>query len=192
MVGFSLPEIASALPNGRITAGGVSFTPPGHSNRDRSGRVLLHPSRPFGIWVQSLAHDDELDLRDYVLDRLGVRPDDWREAGKPDPETVRRREEAQARFQRDSAAKDQWRRTRACEIWDGSLTALGSTVHAYMRSRAIDPDEYEGGAVVRFHPLCPWEDGTVPAMVCAMRDINPHEEGGGRYTCDPRGSRLGP
>lgn len=177
---LTLPEIARALPNGRITAGGVSFTPPGHSNRDRSGRVLLNPARPFGIWVQSLAGDDELGLRDFVLDCVGIAPDAWRQERPNDEHETNRRRLVQARHERDARQKVEQRRRRAREMWEAAQHPAGSIVEAYLSSRALILGEDVSGSAIRFHPACPWseDDGPtvfVPAMIAAMRDITSGE-----------------
>jgi hypothetical protein len=67
----TLQELARAL-SGEISSGQVLAPGPGHSARDRSLSIKLEPSAPDGFIVHSHAPgDDDIECKDYVLERLG-------------------------------------------------------------------------------------------------------------------------
>jgi hypothetical protein len=75
-----------------------------------------------------------------------------------------------------------WLQSRVRAIWDEASDPRDTIVQDYLtRPKAeggrglIYPDEV-AGAVLRFHPACPWKDDTgatirVPAMIAAMRCV---------------------
>ena len=80
---------------------------------------------------------------------------------------------------RPTAAKhndddDERRIEQALGIWCDAGPLRGSLAETYLRSRCIEvPDEALD--VLRFHPYCPWQISTRPAMVALVRDILTNE-----------------
>jgi hypothetical protein len=169
---MDLASIARALPNGRVVAGGVSFAAPGHSRNDDSGRVLLNPNMPHGIWVESLAGDDDLALRDFVLDRLGL-PRGNRHDRRKAASVVR--SETTTRPARVPDPAEAERSARGLEIYREGAAIWGSPVETYLtRERHLGLFEGLGGAL-RYHPACPFGAHRTPAMVALVRDVRTNE-----------------
>lgn len=57
-------------------------------------------------------------------------------------------------------------------MWREAQHPAGTIVEAYLRSRRLDLPKEVAGAVLRYHPTCPWGEGTAPAMVAAIRSIH--------------------
>lgn len=190
-VALGLPEIARAL-NGQIMGHRVVAPGPNHSRRDRSLSVTLSDSLADGFAVHSFAGDDWRDCRDYVAERLGLAPDRWRERREPDPEEAARRQEVRRRAAARQAAEDARRQRFAVAMWNEARPALGTIVERYLNSRALDLPREISGAVLRWHPRCPWEQGTMPAMVSAIRDVRSGAIiGVHRTALDAEGRKLG-
>lgn len=69
---------------------------------------------------------------------------------------------------------------RALRWWGEAVNPRGTLVERYLEGRALKLDDAIAGTVVRFHPAAYWreDDGavvTVPAMLCAMRNIRSDE-----------------
>lgn len=169
---MDLASIARALPNGRVSSGGVSFAAPGHSRTDNSGRVLPSPNLPHGIWVTSLAGDDEMALRDYVLDQLRLPRENRDERRARTSAPLAPRDEAPPRTA-DPAESE--RRVRALEIFREARALWDSPAEAYLvRERRLVP--FEGlGWSLRFHPECPFGTHRTPAMVALVRDVRTNQ-----------------
>jgi putative DNA primase/helicase len=58
----------------------------------------------------------------------------------------------------------------AVEIWCQAKPLRGSPAEKYLRSRGIEVPN-EALDILRFHPYCPWQVGTRPAMVALVRDV---------------------
>ena len=70
----------------------------------------------------------------------------------------------------DNDADDLRRIENAVDIWCQSTALRGTLGEKYLRSRGIKvPDE--ALEALRFHPHCPWQIGTRPALVALVRDI---------------------
>ncbi|TXN04157.1 virulence-associated protein E, partial [Methylobacterium sp. WL122] len=78
-----------------------------------------------------------------------------------------KRREAEER----EAAEVATRQRRALAIWEAATDPRGTIVADYLHSRRLELPDEVAGAVLRFHPRCPWENGTAPAMVAALRCI---------------------
>jgi hypothetical protein len=160
MIDFSIRALAHAL-GGEVSGGQVLAPGPGHGPRDRSLSIKLSPSAPDGILVHSFAGDNYKYCRDYVKSMLGMSQFEPH-AREPKPAIV---------------GDDKGRIDRAREIWRASAEPRGTIVEAYLRSRAPDLPADIAGAVLRFHPACPWRDKDagemifVFAMVAIMRSI---------------------
>lgn len=169
-VSLGLPEIARAL-DGQVMGRRVVCPGPNHSRGDRSLSVTLSDTLADGFAVHSFAGDDFRLCRDYVAERLGLAPDRWRGRREPDPEEVARQQEKRRRAAAREAAEDARRQRFAVGIWNEARPALGTIVERYLNSRALDLPREISGAVLRYHSRCPWGQGTMPAMVAAIRDV---------------------
>jgi hypothetical protein len=67
-------DIAVAL-GGEFSGKEVRAPGPGHTPKDRSLTVRVDALAPDGFLVHSFAGDDPLACKDYVRDRLGIRPE---------------------------------------------------------------------------------------------------------------------
>jgi len=90
---------------------------------------------------------------------------------------VRSRRSPEPKIQRnvvtaaDEAARSEQRISRAVAIWDDCSAFRGSLAETYLRDhRGYSIPEIALNAL-RFHPACPWENGAVPALVAAIRDV---------------------
>jgi putative DNA primase/helicase len=67
-------------------------------------------------------------------------------------------------------------RANVLRRWSESIDPRGTLVETYLAGRGLDLPDDIVGAVIRFHPRCPWraDDDSliyVTAMICAMRSI---------------------
>ena len=166
---IDLRSIAIAL-GGEVVRGGVLAPGPGHSRADRSLSVRLSHQSPDGFIVFSHAGDSFSDCKDHVRDRLGL--------ARERLERTRRRESvpAEASRRREAQPTDAGRIARAVAIWNEATDPRGTIVEYYLASRGLELPEDVAGAVIRYHPTCPWREGEVtarvPAMVAAMREVD--------------------
>ncbi len=166
MTALTLRTIARAL-GGEITAGKVIAPAPGHSPRDRSLWVIPSHQAPNGYRVHCFSpKDDWREARDYVAARLGMAPDAWKQ-----PQAAQQRPVAPSPVSNDDVA----RTARAAAIWQEARDPRGTLAEVYLRGRGLDLTDDVAGAVLRFHPACPWRDEErqqtirVPAMIACMR-----------------------
>jgi hypothetical protein len=92
----------------------------------------------------------------------------------------------------DDDGDDEKRIEQALAIWCDARPLTGTIAEKYLRSRCV---EVAGEAleVLRFHPRCPWEVGTRPAMVALIRDIITDEPTGiHRTALSADGSKIAP
>jgi hypothetical protein len=71
---------------------------------------------------------------------------------------------------------------RAVEIWDGGADPRGTLAERYLNEhRKLELYDELAGAVLRFHPRCPWRNENtgrtdhIPALVAAFRSIDDDE-----------------
>jgi putative DNA primase/helicase len=158
----SLREIAHAL-GGDVAGAQVLAPGPAHDQRDRSLSVKISASSPDGFLCHSFAGDDFKDCRDYVKSRLGMRQF----------EPAQRQPKAQNPRIDDKMGRIH----RGREMWLAALEPRGTIAEAYLNSRGLHLGADIAGAVLRFHPRCPWKEGEdkptifVPAMIAAVRSI---------------------
>lgn len=87
---------------------------------------------------------------------------------------------------------DEKRIEQALTIWCETRPLRGTLAEKYLRSRCIEVPG-EALEVLRFHPRCPWEIGTRPAMVALIRDIITDEPIGiHRTALSADGSKIAP
>lgn len=170
----TLPALATAL-QGKIIGGRVLAPGPGHSPKDRSLAVRLSDASPDGFIVHSYAGDDWRVCRDHVAGALGLSSDRWRSATPPDPAEIERRREARRRAEEAERRETARLQARARAIWEQAGAPRGTVVQDYLASRGLELPDDMAGAVLRFHPACPWETRTVPAMVAAIRCVETGE-----------------
>ena len=162
----SLQEIAALL-GGHVDGDRVLCPGPNHSSGDRS--LVVTPARNAnGFTVRSFALDDPATCVSYIKARLGG--------------DLAALAELPARNRADEDKQRAERIARAMEIWDESVSPIGTPVESYLwGSRHLDLPEDVAGEVVRYHPRCWWSDELTKkpfqthAMVCAMRDIRTDE-----------------
>jgi hypothetical protein len=92
---------------------------------------------------------------------------------------------------------EQRRIDRAAAIFGEGVGPCGTPLELYLNSRGLGLEEDVAGAVVRFHPRCPWRDEAtdrtiyVPAMVAALRSITTDEiTGVHRTRLSPNGQKI--
>ncbi len=91
----------------------------------------------------------------------------------------------------DDEADELRRIEQAIGIWCDVQPLRGTLAEKYLKSRCIEvPDEALD--VLGFHPACPWERSTVPALVALVRDIITGEAIGiHRTALTPDGCKIG-
>jgi putative DNA primase/helicase len=178
---IDLRQIAAAL-GGEVCGQQVRAPGPNHSPRDRSLSVLL--TADGFIIVNSFAGDNPLACKDYVRSRLGMPP--WQpgdgQGRRVHPSRTKeydhRAVEREAE-RRPRSEDDLLRIKRAVAIWDQGADPRGTLAERYLNEhRKLELCDELAGAVLRFHPRCPWRNedaGTtdyVPALIAAFRSID--------------------
>ena len=159
------PQLVARVLGGDVVGNRVSAPGPGHSRSDRSMVVFIDAAAPDGFRVHSHAGDDWRVCREHVARELGLPADRRHPGGDPSPASMR----VPVSRTRDVAVR---RQRRAVWIWEGAGDPTGTVVERYLAGRGLALSDDIAGDVLRFHPACPWSDGTVPAMVAVMRDIS--------------------
>lgn len=182
-----LAKIAAAL-GGEIAGHNSIVAPgPGHSPRDRSLSVRIAPDAPDGFIVHSFANDDPLLCRDYVRQRLGLpawQPGDgqrraWKTRQYNIAQIRQASDDAESFGPREWTEEELGRIEAARRIWNEGKDLRGTLAEQYLveHRKLLVPDEF-AGAVLRFHPQCPWRNentgGTdyLPALIAAFRSID--------------------
>jgi hypothetical protein len=118
--------------------------------------VTLDPTAPEGLWVHSFADDPWQECLDHV--RAALRLPHWNDRHR----TVRKVRRAPA------APTDAERTASARDIWHQSGSVPGTLGERYLNGRGLELD-LDLGAVLRFHPRCPFGKGaTAPALIAAF------------------------
>ncbi|KMO39317.1 hypothetical protein VQ02_10270 [Methylobacterium variabile] len=166
---LDIHAIARAL-GGEVVGRDRALVPgPGHSRTDRSLSVWIDPVAPEGYRVHSFASDPFEECRDYVRGAVGLPAWQGNERISVDPAEIARRRAAREEARATAEAEVLSKRQRALRIWNAAHDPRGTLVETYLRNRGLDlPDEL-AGEVLRFAPICPWGDETVPAMVALFR-----------------------
>jgi len=200
---IDLRAAARALGGDVIGRDAVAVPGPGHSARDRSLTVKFDPRAPDGFLVYSHCDDDWRDCRDHVRARLGLPP--WQPGDGQDrrvtPSQVKEFDRSATDAEgerRERTADDVLRIKRACAVWDAGVDPRGTPAEAYLRSRALILDDAIAGAVLRYHPACPWRDEDtgatiyLRALIAAFTSIdNGAVTGIQRIALTPEGRKLG-
>jgi putative DNA primase/helicase len=181
MTALDLCAIARAL-GGEVSGRRVLAPGPQHSPKDRSLCVSLAPAMPGGFLVHSFAGDDPIQCKDYVRARLGLSA--WQPGDEQDrrvhPSRIKDWDRTIADGQanlRDRTEDDLLRIKRAQALWNEAADPRGTMAVQYLMARALDLPNDLAGAVLRFHPRCPWrnEDAgkteRIPALLAAFRLI---------------------
>jgi putative DNA primase/helicase len=184
MATFNLQTMARTL-GGEVAGRQVLAPGPGHSTRDRSLAVRISNDAPDGFLCHSHAGDDWRVCRDHVRAKLGLptwQPGDdhhHERTIKPshidkwDFGTVDAEAEGRGRTEDDLI-----RIERAQAIWNESRDPRRTPAEDYLRSRALNLADDVAGAVLRFHPACPWRNENtgrtdrVLCLIAAFRSID--------------------
>jgi putative DNA primase/helicase len=182
MTALDLRTIARAL-DGEVFGRRVLAPGPQHSPKDRSLCVSLAPALPGGFLVHSFAGDDPIECKDYVRARLGLPA--WQPGDEQDRRVHLSRikdwdrtiADGQATL-REKTEDDLLRIKRAQAVWNEAADPRGTRAVQYLMARALDLPDDLAGAVLRFHPRCPWRNEDtgrterIPALLAAFRSIN--------------------
>jgi putative DNA primase/helicase len=198
---IDLRAAARALGGDVIGRDAVAAPGPGHSPKDRSLTVRLLAGDDFLVY--SHASDDWQTCKDYVRQRLGLpawQPSDGQDRRVPPPQ-VKEFDRAAINAEgerREHTANDVLRIKRACAVWDAGVDPRGTLAEAYLWSRALILDDAIAGAVLRYHPACPWRDEDtgatiyLPALIAAFTSIDDGAVTGiQRIALTPEGRKLG-
>jgi hypothetical protein len=179
-------SVARALGGDVVGRDSISAPGPGHSRKDRSLSIKLDPNARGGFIVNSFAGDDPLTSRDYVCDRLGLPA--WQPGDGQDRRVhhSHRKEFDRMAIDRDAEPRsrtedDQVRIERALAIWNQASDPRGTVAEHYLQSRALELHDDVAGAVLRFHPRCPWHNEDtgnierIPCLITAFRSIDNDE-----------------
>ncbi|MGE7469242.1 AAA family ATPase [Bosea sp. NPDC003192] len=171
---MSLPNIAKAL-GGIVTGGQVLAPGPGHSAKDRSMSVKIGESGK--LIVHSHAGDDDMACKAYVERKLGIV---WQPEGHQHDTGAFERMQARVtklngHAQPDSRPIDK-RQMQALRIWQESLDPRGTLAETYLASRGLELADGIATTTLRYHPDCPFGEGTRhPCLVAAFRSIESGE-----------------
>jgi putative DNA primase/helicase len=148
--------------------------------------VRLDATAPDAFLIYSHAGDDWRDCCDHVRRKLGLpewEPGDEHRRSIP-PHHIDKWDLAAVAAHATEGPRP-WtedkiiRIAAARRIWDEGRNPRGTLAERYLREqRMLDlPDEH-AGAVLRFHPACPWRNENtgrterVPALIAAFRSID--------------------
>lgn len=191
---LSLTQIARAL-GGEVSSGQVIAPGPGHRPHDRSMAVKLGAGNK--LLVSSFSGDDRMKCLAYVESKLGIvwQPD--RDA-VPQTSTIHR---MQARATVTHVPKSQpvgddamaGKQVFALKLWQESVDPRGTIVETYLASRGLVLPDDTAMDVIRFHPSCPFGQGTRhPCMVAAFHSIETGEVVAiHRTALTPDGDKIG-
>lgn len=171
---MSLPNIAKAL-GGIVTGGQVLAPGPGHSAKDRSMSVKIGESGK--LIVHSHAGDDAMVCKTYVERKLGIvwQPDSHQQDTGAFERMQARAVKLNGHANGHSQPSDK-RQMQALRIWQESVDPRGTLAESYLASRGLDLADGIAMTTLRFHPDCPFGEGTRhPCMVAAFRSIESGE-----------------
>ncbi|WP_316228638.1 toprim domain-containing protein [Bradyrhizobium sp. SZCCHNR1045] len=182
MSSIDLRSIARAL-GGEVSGRQVVAPGPKHSPRDRSLSIYVASDAPDGFLVHSHCGDDWRECREYVRARLGLPA--W-QPGDEQPRTIKASHVEKWDFgaidaeaeSRPRTEDDLVRISRAQAIWNVSLDPRSTAAERYLGSRALPLPDDLVGAVLRFHPECPWRNedtgrtDRVACLIAAFRSID--------------------
>ena len=180
---FDVRALARALGGDVIGRDRVAAPGPGHSGRDRSLVVTLDADAPDGFVCTSFASDDWMTCKDYVRQCLGLpqwQPGDGRDR-RVEPTRLKAFDRAAVNAEserRERSADDLIRIARAVAIWNAAADPRGTLAEQYLQARALALGDDIAGAVLRFHPRCPWRDEDsgatihIPALIAVFRSVD--------------------
>lgn len=175
---MSLPNIAKAL-GGIVTGGQVLAPGPGHSAKDRSMSVKIGESGK--LIVHSHSGDDDMACKAYVERKLGIvwEPEGHqRDTGafeRMQARAIKLNGHANGHAQPETLPTDR-RQMQALRIWHESVDPRGTLAETYLASRGLGLADDVALTTLRFHPECPFGEGTRhPCMVAAFRSIDSGE-----------------
>jgi putative DNA primase/helicase len=185
MTALDLRTIARAL-GGEVSGRRVLAPGPQHCPKDRSLCVSLAPTTPSGFLVHSFAGDDPIQCKDYVRARLGLPA--WQPGDEQDrrvhlsriKDSDRTIADGQATL-REKTEDDLLRIKRAQALWNEAADPRGTRAVQYLMTRALDLAADLAGAVLRYHPRCPWRNENsgrterIPALLAAFESIDTND-----------------
>ena len=176
--------IAAALKGKRAGSGRWLARCPAHADRTPS---LSLREGVIGPLVHCHAGCLQRDVIDALRER-GLWP-------SPPSRSSRRPPSPSRAVRRDN---QQWRQDTAARIWNASHDPRGTVAEDYLNSRGLRLDDDLAGRVIKFHPTCPWGEGTkAPCLIAAFRPIqnDPGEDAPPsailRVGLDEHGAKLG-
>jgi hypothetical protein len=137
---------------------------------------------PGGFLVHSFAGDDPIQCKDYVRARLGLSA--WRPGDEQDRRVHLSRMDWDRTIAdgqpnlRERTEDDLLRIKRAQALWNEAADPRGTRAVQYLMTRALGLPDDLAGAVLRFHPRCPWRNEgagkteRIPALLAAFRPID--------------------
>lgn len=152
---------------------------PGHrSHKDRSMSIKVDAKAPDGFVVTSFAGDDWRDCKAHILQKLGLpqwQPGNGQDRRVPAPRVAASTEASEGpRW----TADDVKRINLARGTWRDGVDPTGTLADIYLEQhRKLELPDTLAGAVLRFHPSCPWHDEDtgetikVPTLLAAFRQI---------------------
>src|SRR5215831_4765448 len=126
----------------------------GRGDRSPSLRIGDGVSR---VLVHCFAGCDSRDVLD-ALRRRGLLDEQWARTAAP------------LRKPQSPPLDDRARLERATAIWRETLPIIGTPGAEYLDRRGIDLDKVPEHGGLRWHPRCPWEQGTAPCIVTRFTD----------------------
>jgi putative DNA primase/helicase len=182
MTALDLRAIARAL-GGEVSGRRVLAPGPQHSAKDRSLCVSLASAMPSGFLVHSFSGDDPIQCKDYVRTRLGLPA--WQPGDGQDrhihPSRIREFDRAAIDREAEQCLRsedDLIRIKRAQGLWNEAADPRGTMAVHYLKARALDLADNLAGAVLRYHPCCPWRNEDtgrterIPVLLAAFRSID--------------------
>lgn len=106
-----------------------------------------------------------------ILDPREPLPTSGRPAAPADPAELARLREAQRNAEAQDLAKRAQMVRAAVRTWRGAGDPREELCERYFRARGITCGADIAGSVLRFHPVCPFGETRVPAIVACMRDL---------------------
>jgi hypothetical protein len=174
--------IARMLGGDVVGRNAVAVPGPGHSAKDRSLVVTFNNNAPDGFVCHSHAGDSWDVCKDFVRQGLGLpcwQPGDGRDR-RVQPAHIKAfdRDKVNAETEiRERTADNLVRIGRATALWNESVNPRGTPAEKYLASRALKLTDDITGAVLRYHPRCPWRDENigqtvfVPCLIAAFTSI---------------------
>jgi putative DNA primase/helicase len=164
----------------------------GHDRFSVHVRKQLFVCRGFGgsDVIAMVMHLDGCDFPTAVRTLTGIEP--GRPAPKPDPVRAAEAQKKAERAEIDQLIDEQERFFKAMKIWQDVAPIENTPVEVYLRTyRKLDIPAGISGAVLRFHPACPFGTTTYPSMIALVRGVVTNDlQGVHRTALNPDGTPV--